>query len=211
MARQSVTKHLAVLEAADLITAVRRGREKLHYLNAVPDPRDRGALDRPLRRRPGPGAQRPQGRPGGPAMRRNTPHLRLPDLHPHHAREAVAGAHRARLHPALLGHGLRSDWRVGSPVTLGRARSSATRAGGAGVGPLPALSYRWHNIPRSTWRCSAGARSLRPADHRAALQGHLRRSNRSGRSSSSPSSTTASSPDRACSRVSDGWPACWRA
>src|SRR5882724_2187611 len=36
MARQSVSKHLAVLEAANLVTTVRRGREKLHYLNAEP-------------------------------------------------------------------------------------------------------------------------------------------------------------------------------
>jgi uncharacterized protein YndB with AHSA1/START domain/DNA-binding transcriptional ArsR family regulator len=36
MARQSVSKHLTVLEAANLVTTVRRGREKLHYLNAVP-------------------------------------------------------------------------------------------------------------------------------------------------------------------------------
>src|SRR5947209_11879262 len=36
MARQSVSKHLAVLEAANLITTLRRGREKLHYLNAAP-------------------------------------------------------------------------------------------------------------------------------------------------------------------------------
>ncbi|MBG0561636.1 ArsR/SmtB family transcription factor [Actinoplanes aureus] len=36
MARQSVSKHLAVLEAAGLVTTVRRGREKLHYLNASP-------------------------------------------------------------------------------------------------------------------------------------------------------------------------------
>src|SRR5947209_16044581 len=36
MARQSVSKHLSVLEAANLITTVRRGREKLHYLNAAP-------------------------------------------------------------------------------------------------------------------------------------------------------------------------------
>jgi len=36
MARQSVSKHLDVLEAANLITTVRRGREKLHYLNAAP-------------------------------------------------------------------------------------------------------------------------------------------------------------------------------
>jgi uncharacterized protein YndB with AHSA1/START domain/DNA-binding transcriptional ArsR family regulator len=36
MARQSATQHLAVLEAAHLISTVRRGREKLHYLNPVP-------------------------------------------------------------------------------------------------------------------------------------------------------------------------------
>jgi uncharacterized protein YndB with AHSA1/START domain/DNA-binding transcriptional ArsR family regulator len=36
MARQSVSKHLAVLEAANLITTIRRGREKLHYLNPAP-------------------------------------------------------------------------------------------------------------------------------------------------------------------------------
>src|SRR6266581_8166399 len=35
MARQSVSKHLAVLEAANLVTTLRRGREKLHYLNAA--------------------------------------------------------------------------------------------------------------------------------------------------------------------------------
>lgn len=36
MTRQAVTKHLAVLEAAELVTTVWRGREKLHYLNAAP-------------------------------------------------------------------------------------------------------------------------------------------------------------------------------
>lgn len=36
MTRQSVSKHLAVLEAANLVTTVRRGREKLHYLNPAP-------------------------------------------------------------------------------------------------------------------------------------------------------------------------------
>lgn len=36
MARQSATQHLAVLESANLITTVRQGREKLHYLNPVP-------------------------------------------------------------------------------------------------------------------------------------------------------------------------------
>jgi uncharacterized protein YndB with AHSA1/START domain/DNA-binding transcriptional ArsR family regulator len=36
MARQSVSKHLSVLETANLVTVVWRGREKLHYLNAEP-------------------------------------------------------------------------------------------------------------------------------------------------------------------------------
>lgn len=36
MARQSVSKHLAVLQAADLVTVEWRGREKLHHLNAGP-------------------------------------------------------------------------------------------------------------------------------------------------------------------------------
>jgi uncharacterized protein YndB with AHSA1/START domain/DNA-binding transcriptional ArsR family regulator len=36
MARQSVSKHLAVLEAANLVTTLWRGREKLHHVNAEP-------------------------------------------------------------------------------------------------------------------------------------------------------------------------------
>ena len=36
MSRQAVSKHLAVLEAANLVAVVWRGREKLHYLNPVP-------------------------------------------------------------------------------------------------------------------------------------------------------------------------------
>lgn len=36
MARQSATKHLKLLERANLVVAVWRGREKLHYLNPVP-------------------------------------------------------------------------------------------------------------------------------------------------------------------------------
>src|SRR6516165_1809825 len=36
MTRQAVTKHLAVLEEANLVAVIWRGREKLHYLNPVP-------------------------------------------------------------------------------------------------------------------------------------------------------------------------------
>ena len=36
MTRQAVTKHLVLLEEANLVATVWRGREKLHYLNPVP-------------------------------------------------------------------------------------------------------------------------------------------------------------------------------
>ena len=36
MTRQAVTQHLAVLERANLVATVWRGREKLHFLNPVP-------------------------------------------------------------------------------------------------------------------------------------------------------------------------------
>ena len=36
MTRQAVTKHLALLEKANLVAVIWRGREKLHYLNPVP-------------------------------------------------------------------------------------------------------------------------------------------------------------------------------
>ena len=36
MTRQAVSKHLAILEEANLVATVKQGREKLHYLNPVP-------------------------------------------------------------------------------------------------------------------------------------------------------------------------------
>ena len=36
MTRQAVTKHLKLLEEANLVAVVWRGREKLHYLNPAP-------------------------------------------------------------------------------------------------------------------------------------------------------------------------------
>ncbi|HYC98348.1 metalloregulator ArsR/SmtB family transcription factor [Brevundimonas sp.] len=36
MARQSATQHLEILEAANLVSTLRRGREKLHFINPVP-------------------------------------------------------------------------------------------------------------------------------------------------------------------------------
>jgi DNA-binding transcriptional ArsR family regulator len=36
MTRQAVTKHLVILEQANLVATFKHGREKLHYLNPVP-------------------------------------------------------------------------------------------------------------------------------------------------------------------------------
>jgi DNA-binding transcriptional ArsR family regulator len=36
MSRQAVTKHLGVLEGANLVAVQWRGREKLHFINPVP-------------------------------------------------------------------------------------------------------------------------------------------------------------------------------
>jgi DNA-binding transcriptional ArsR family regulator len=36
MTRQAVTKHLTLLEKANLVAVIWQGREKLHYLNPVP-------------------------------------------------------------------------------------------------------------------------------------------------------------------------------
>ena len=36
MSRQAVTKHLTILEAANLVVSKKEGRTKLHFINAVP-------------------------------------------------------------------------------------------------------------------------------------------------------------------------------
>ena len=36
MSRQAVTKHLNLLEEANLVVPVKKGRERLHYLNPIP-------------------------------------------------------------------------------------------------------------------------------------------------------------------------------
>jgi DNA-binding transcriptional ArsR family regulator len=36
MTRQAVTKHLSILEHANLVSSQRHGREKLHFINPVP-------------------------------------------------------------------------------------------------------------------------------------------------------------------------------
>ena len=124
MARQSVSKHLAVLESAHLVTTVRRGREKLHYLNTVPInaladrwmrqyDRERASALADLKTALEEKTMADATPAGNPASAAGTG-LRLHDLHQDHTRTAVAGAHRTRLHQALLGCRLRP--RSGRPA-----------------------------------------------------------------------------------------------
>ena len=99
MTRQAVTKHLAILEAANLVTTFRQGREKLHYLNPVPIHQigerwirkfERGKLTAlsELKRQL--------------EKRDELTGIRLRYLYRDIGRETVAGADRRRLHRALL-------------------------------------------------------------------------------------------------------------
>jgi uncharacterized protein YndB with AHSA1/START domain/DNA-binding transcriptional ArsR family regulator len=112
MARQSVTKHLAVLEGAGVVTTTRRGREKLHYLNAAPinDIAERW-MNRYDRERAGALADLKRALED-PAMERfgYTTYIKTT---PERLWQALTD-------PAFTkrywGAGLHSDWQVGSPV-----------------------------------------------------------------------------------------------
>jgi uncharacterized protein YndB with AHSA1/START domain len=115
MARQSATQHLSVLEEANLISTVRRGREKLHFLNPVPIHDIQQRWIAPF----------------------DQPRLRTLDAVKRHAEELVMTANKpsfvyvtyiqatpqrvwhaltdADLTAEYWGHSNVSDWRVGSP------------------------------------------------------------------------------------------------
>ena len=98
MARQSVTKHLEILEAAGLVVTARRGRERLHYLNAAPihDITERW-IDQYHRERVRALADLKD------ALEISVDAsaiVRLPDVHQDDAGTAVAGADQPRVHEA---------------------------------------------------------------------------------------------------------------
>lgn len=149
MTRQSVTKHLAVLEAANLVTTVRRGREKLHHLNTVP-------LNEI--------AERWIGRYDAARLRALHDLKRAleepPVSHPAFVYQTFIRTTPEKLWQALTepaftlrywGVGLRSDWRIGSPVELQWGPEQPFVDVGQVVlesDPPRRLSYRWHNYQR---------------------------------------------------------------
>ena len=145
MARQSVMKHLGVLEAANLVTTVRRGREKLHFLNPAPlgEISDRwiSQFDR-----------------GRVQALTNLKHA-LEDaavstdefVYVSYLDTTPEKLWRALIEPEFTlqywGIGLRSDWKAGSPVLLQWGPGEEFHDVGQVVlesDPYRRLSYRWH-------------------------------------------------------------------
>jgi uncharacterized protein YndB with AHSA1/START domain/DNA-binding transcriptional ArsR family regulator len=146
MARQSVTKHLAVLEAAGLVTAVRRGRERLHYLNTAPihEIADRW-IDRFTRERVRALADLKH------ALEERTMDTNA-FVYATYIRTTPEELWRALTDPAFThrywGAGLQSDWKPGSPVLWQFAPGEAFRDLEGRVlesEPYRRLSYTWHN------------------------------------------------------------------
>lgn len=148
MARQSVSKHLAILEAADLITTVRRGREKLHYLNAAPinaiaerwisryDQHRVHALSDLKRALEG--------------SRMNKPEF----VYTTYIRTTPERLWQGLTEPSFTrrywGTALISDWQVGSAVTWEHADVTITDPGQVVLesDPYRRLSYTWHTFTR---------------------------------------------------------------
>ena len=146
MARQSVSKHLAVLEAADLVITVRRGREKLHYLNAAPinDIADRW-INRYHRERVGALADLKR-------ALEDTAMEQPSFAYTTYIRSTPERVWQALTDPAFTsrywGVEFESDWHVGSPITF--IQDGLTIADPEQVvlesEPCRRLSYTWHTF-----------------------------------------------------------------
>ncbi|GAA3955730.1 metalloregulator ArsR/SmtB family transcription factor [Actinomadura viridis] len=144
MSRQAVTKHLAVLEAAGLVTAVRRGRERLHHLNAAPineiAERWIGRYDR-------------ERLSALSDLKRALEDTTLTSfVYVTYIRTTPEKLWRALTEPAFTrrywgGVALKSDWKAGSPVLWQNAPGEEFRDHGQVVltaEPYHRLSYGWH-------------------------------------------------------------------
>jgi uncharacterized protein YndB with AHSA1/START domain/DNA-binding transcriptional ArsR family regulator len=148
MARQSVSKHLAVLESAGLVTTVWRGREKLHHLNAAPInaiaerwisryDRERVQALADLRRAL---EQEPMGNP-------EFVYTTYINTTPERLWQALTEPAFTRRY--WSGAALVSDWQVGSPVNWQDAPDQEAKDLGQVVleaDPYRRLSYTWHGF-----------------------------------------------------------------
>ncbi|WP_091382495.1 ArsR/SmtB family transcription factor [Actinokineospora alba] len=148
MSRQAVSKHLAVLEAASLVSTVKHGREKLHYLNPVPIheiadrwigkyERDRmAALSHLKHVLEGPPMSKPE------------------FVYVTYIQTTADKLYRALTDPAFIkiymgGTGPKSDWKVGSPVLWKSAPDGEYEDMDQQVleaVPGKRLAYTWHTL-----------------------------------------------------------------
>lgn len=147
MARQSVTKHLEVLEAANLVTTVRRGREKFHYLNPAPISEiSERWINRFDRRRVSALANLKRALEDKTMSDNEFVYVSYIDTTPEKLWRALT---EPEFTYQYWGIGLSSDWQVGSPVLLQWGPSLPFKEVGQVVlaaEPYRLLSYRWHNV-----------------------------------------------------------------
>ncbi|WP_184574018.1 ArsR/SmtB family transcription factor [Streptomyces zagrosensis] len=148
MSRQAVSKHLAVLEAARLVSTVRHGREKLHYLNPVPI---RELADRWI-------GQYEHGRLTALSQLKRTLEERTMSkpayVYVIYIQSTPQEIYRALTDPEFVavymeGTGPRSDWQVGSPVEWKMDPNGAYKDYGQRVleaEPGKRLAYTWHPL-----------------------------------------------------------------
>jgi uncharacterized protein YndB with AHSA1/START domain/DNA-binding transcriptional ArsR family regulator len=154
MTRQSVSKHLAILETAELITTTWRGREKLHHLNTAPIA---AITDRWISR---------YHQPHTHALNdlKTTLENAMPDpdfVYQTHIRTTPEKLWQALTDPEFTrrywGVSLHSDWKPGSPITWEEHGSTSTDPQQVVLesDPPRRLSYTWHTFTPD-WATGAG-------------------------------------------------------
>jgi uncharacterized protein YndB with AHSA1/START domain/DNA-binding transcriptional ArsR family regulator len=155
MARQSVSKHLAVLAEADLVTTVRRGREKLHYLNAAPV---NAIADRWINRYD---RGRVQTLADLKTALEQTPMSKPEFVYTTYINTTPEQLWQALTDPAFTkrywGVGFETDWSVGSPVvwTQEGARIADPEQVVLESEPYRRLSFTWHTFT-DDWAKASG-------------------------------------------------------
>jgi uncharacterized protein YndB with AHSA1/START domain/DNA-binding transcriptional ArsR family regulator len=146
MARQSVSKHLSILEAANLVATIRRGREKLHYLNAAPIGEVAGRWISRYER------QRVDALVGLKTALEESSVTKPEFVYKTYIRTSPEQLWRALTDPAFTrrywGVVLTSDWKIGSPVTFEQEGVSISDPDQRVLASVPQrrLSYTWHTF-----------------------------------------------------------------
>jgi len=148
MTRQSVSKHLAILEDASLVTTVRRGREKFHYLNTAPI---NDIAERWINRYD---QQRVHALSDLKKALEDTTMDKPEFVYTTYIRTTPEQLWRGLTDPAVTrrywGLAFESDWKTGSPYTLKLDQGDVKIADPAQVvlqsDPFRRLSYTWHTF-----------------------------------------------------------------